>query len=142
MASQRCSLLSVAMIAPPHTPYAPALAALGLDLSKILLIRPKRHTDVLWTIEEALKSGNCSSVLFWLNQSGNKVLRRLQLAAEQGNALALCFRPHYLASQRTSASLRISVSPRVHGLATDILKCRGGRPYQGLQLNFSDIGYC
>ncbi|MFT7529240.1 MAG: hypothetical protein ACI9FD_000237 [Gammaproteobacteria bacterium] len=132
----------MAMVSPPHMPYAPALAAIGLDLNKILLIRPKSHTDVLWTIEEALKSGTCSSVLFWLNQSGNKVLRRLQLAAERSNALAICFRPEYLASQRTSAALRIKVSPRATGLVTDILKCRGGRPHQGLNLNFSDIGYC
>lgn len=132
----------MAMIAPPHMPYAPALAAIGLDLNKILFIRPGSRTDILWTIEEALKSGTCSSVIFWLNQTGNKILRRLQLAAEKGNTLGLCFRPESFASQRTSAALRLRVSPQQQGLRTDIVKCRGGRPHHGLSLNYSDIGYC
>src|SRR5262245_30517267 len=32
-------------IDPPHIPYAPALAELGIDLGKELLVRPQTHAD-------------------------------------------------------------------------------------------------
>ncbi len=131
----------MAMVSPPHIPYAPALKNLGMDLNKILLIHPRARTDALWTIEEALGSKTCSSVLFWLHGPDNKTLRRLQLAAERGDCLGLCFRPATNAGQCTTAALRLRIRPGADGAAVDILKNRGGRPHKNLKLNFSDIGY-
>jgi protein ImuA len=35
-------------IAPPHLPYAPALAAAGLDLARLLIVRCRSVADQLW----------------------------------------------------------------------------------------------
>src|SRR5437763_13293581 len=41
-------------LAPPHLPYAPALAAAGVDLANLVVVRaPGRH-DALWAAEQAL----------------------------------------------------------------------------------------
>lgn len=132
----------IAMIAPPCIPYAPALAGLGMDIGKILLIHPRAHGDALWAVEEALRSDTCSSVLFWLNGPDNKTLRRLQLAAERGGTLGFCFRPEKNAGQRSTAAVRLKAAPAKHGAVVDILKARGGRPRHGLTVHFADAGYC
>lgn len=131
----------IAMISPPCIPYAPALAQSGIEIGKILLIHPRARSDALWAVEEALRSDTCSSVLFWLNGPDNKTLRRLQLAAEHGGTLGFCFRPSQHSGQRTTAAVRLKVSPGEDGACVDILKARGGRPHHGLGLRFSDIGY-
>ena len=37
----------MAWIAPPHIPYAPALTACGIDLSRTLIVRPRAHSTVV-----------------------------------------------------------------------------------------------
>ena len=34
----------LAWVAPPHIPYAPALASAGLDLSRVMVVRPRSGT--------------------------------------------------------------------------------------------------
>ncbi|MDA1073614.1 MAG: translesion DNA synthesis-associated protein ImuA [Proteobacteria bacterium] len=58
----------IAWIKPPFIPYAPALSALGIDISKILLIHPRTHEDALWALERATRSGTCSATLAWLSE--------------------------------------------------------------------------
>src|SRR5450631_4675827 len=53
-------------IAPPHEPYAPALAQQGIELSRLLVVRPASATEALWAAEQALSSGVCAAVLLWL----------------------------------------------------------------------------
>ena len=36
-------------------PYAPALAAAGVDVSRVLLVHPKNHQEQLWATEQALE---------------------------------------------------------------------------------------
>ncbi len=131
----------IAMIAPPRIPYAPALAGRGMDTGKILLVHPRARSDALWAVEEALRSDTCSSVLFWLHGPDNKTLRRLQLAAEQGNTLGFCFRPAAGAGQRSTAAVRVRATPAPDGALVDILKVRGGRARRDLALRYADIGY-
>jgi protein ImuA len=132
----------IAMISPPRIPYAPALTRLGMDVGKVLLIHPRQRGDALWAVEEALKSSTCSSVLFWLSGPDNKILRRLQLAAEQGGTLGFCFRPTANAGQRTTAAVRLKVTANDNGATLDLVKVRGGRAHRTLQVRFADIGYC
>ena len=54
----------LAWVAPPHIPYAPALAEHGVDLAKVLVIRPRPGTDSLWATEQALQSGTKLLLLF------------------------------------------------------------------------------
>ncbi|MDZ7810356.1 MAG: translesion DNA synthesis-associated protein ImuA [Arhodomonas sp.] len=97
----------VAFIAPPWLPYAPALAAAGVALSRVLLIHPRRDTDTLWAVEQALRAGTCGAVLAWPRQVDGTSLRRLQLAAEAGDSMGLLFRRGDSADRASPAALRL-----------------------------------
>ena len=116
----------IAMIAPPFVPYAPALAAQGMDLSRLLVVHPADQPQALWSVEQALRSGTCAAVMAWPNRCDDRSLRRLQLAAESGNSMGLLFRNHTAASERSPAALRLALG-QSSGQRLDIriLKCRG-----------------
>jgi hypothetical protein len=46
----------LAWIAPPHLPYAPALAAAGIDIAKLVIVRTASAKETLWATEQALRS--------------------------------------------------------------------------------------
>jgi hypothetical protein len=117
-------------IDPPHIPYAPALAELGIDIGKVLLVRPKTHADALWALEQSIKSGTCSAALAWLDDAKLVVkdVRRLKLAARRGGTLTVLFRPDTAARRQSMAELRIHLhrAPAPDRLRVEILKRRGG----------------
>ncbi len=124
---------------PPQLPYAPALAAMGIDISKILMVHTKQHQDALWTLEQALKSGTCAAALGWLDerQLDNSRLRRLQLAARQGDALVWLCRPDNAANQASMAALRLRLgkaATATDSLQLTVLKQPGGWAGAQLQL--------
>lgn len=119
-------------IAPPCTPYAPLLAARGIDTQQVLLVHPRSREDLLWSTEQALRSATCSAVFSWLGAGDYRYaeLRKLQLAAAAGDSLAVLFRATPAAAQHAPAPLRLQLPAyrQVH-----ILKQRGGR--QGLDVS-------
>lgn len=117
----------IAWIAPPFEPYAPSLAAAGIDLSRILIVRVAQPQDALWASEQALRSNACGAVLSWPMRPRFADLRRLQIAAEGGQGLALLFRPAAAAAESSPAPLRLGLAAHAEGLAVNILK-RRGRP--------------
>lgn len=74
-------------------PYGPGLAALGLDASRLILVRPGSADDALWALEEALRCPSLAAVVGDGVLPGPVALRRLQLAAEDGGALGLLILP-------------------------------------------------
>lgn len=133
----------IAWIGPPWLPYAPALAAAGVDVDRILLVHPKHHQDQLWATEQALRSGTCSAVLSWPDprhlRHGD--LRRLQLAAREGDAWGVLFRPESAAATASPAELRLLLEPvagDAERLDVRVLKRRGGWPTDPLPLRFED----
>lgn len=117
----------VALIAPPHIPYAPALAAAGLDLAKLLVVRASSARECCWAMEQALRDGSCGAVVAWLDQqrSSFAALRRLQLAAETGAGVGIAFRAWGERSAASPAALRLALHPARSGLRIAVLKCRG-----------------
>jgi cell division inhibitor SulA/protein ImuA len=113
------------LVNPPHVPYAPALAVRGVDVSRLLLIRDVADEPALWAAEQALKSGACGVVLAWPGPVQVAQLRRLQLAAEQGDCLGVLFRPRRAAVTASPAVLRLRVDPVPLGLEVEVLKRRG-----------------
>ncbi|MBT4521175.1 MAG: translesion DNA synthesis-associated protein ImuA [Halieaceae bacterium] len=117
-----------AFIAPPYTPYAPLLAARGIDTRQILLIHPRNREDLLWSTEQALRSTTCSAVFSWLGNTAYRYseLRKLQLAADGGDALAVLFRSSQASKNHAPASLRLQMQEyrKIH-----ILKQRGGNQH-------------
>jgi hypothetical protein len=119
----------VAWLSPPHVPYAPALASAGLEPARMLIVRPRTGLDVLWAMEQALRSGACAAVLGWVGAVDGNALRRLKLAAEEGASLGVLFRPPGCRAESSPAALRILLEPRAGGgLDLEILKSRGGAP--------------
>ncbi len=115
-------------IAPPHVPYAPALAAAGIDLARLIVVRPRSAAEVLWTARQALASKGASAVLAWLGTPDMHSLRRLQLAAEQSQAFACLFRPPHAAGEFSPAALRLRLEAgQGRRLAVHVLKRRGPR---------------
>lgn len=125
----------ITWIAPPHVPYAPALSAAGIRLSRMLIIRPQRVRDTLWAAEQLLRDGGRSVTLLWLDACSERALRRLQLAAAEGESWGVIFRPRRHLVAASPAAVRIAVDSVNEKLAVDLLKCRGGRPVNGLQLS-------
>ena len=115
-------------IAPPHEPYAPALAQQGIELGRLLVVRPGSATEALWAAEQALGSGVCAAVLLWLKGTDDRWLRRLKLAAEAGGALGVLFRPERHRFESSPASLRLLMTQGEHEARLDLLKVQGGRP--------------
>jgi cell division inhibitor SulA/protein ImuA len=117
---------AIAWINPPHLPYAPALASAGIALDACLVVRPASSEDALWSADQALRSGACGAALFWLSGKTDYAwLRRLQMAAEAGKALAVLFRPAAAASQASPAHLRLRVHSHARHLAVSVPKRRG-----------------
>jgi cell division inhibitor SulA/protein ImuA len=112
-------------VAPPLSPYAPALAAAGVPLARLLLVDPPRPEQSLWAARQALASGSCAAVLAWPPRIDGAGLRRLQLAAEAGTTPLFLFRPQAAGCQASPASLRLSLSAAAGNLEIRILKRRG-----------------
>ncbi len=118
----------IAWVAPPFQPYPPALSGWGLNLSRLLIVRPKDDSEILWSAEQALSSGTCSAVLLWPEKLSDQDSRRLQLAAEKGRSWAIAFRPRRARQQPSAAALRIELEADQVGTHLHIFKSRGGHP--------------
>jgi hypothetical protein len=121
--SRRQRLL--AWIAPPYLPYPPALAAAGISLAHVIMVRTRSQRDTLWALEQALRSNACGAVLAWPGCIKYPELRRLQLATEGNPVFAVLFRPPQVAGETTPAALRLGLESCNGGLALRILKRRG-----------------
>jgi protein ImuA len=142
--------------------YGPGIAAFGLNLHRLLLVRVRREIEVLWAMEEGLRSGSVSAVLGEAATVPPIALRRLQLAAETGGATGLLLRPPDAALAVVSATTRWRVSslpttltfpPRgsfpIRGESVrsrvrwriELLRCRAAAPTSWL-LDWCDETHC
>jgi hypothetical protein len=110
-------------IAPPLDPFAPALAAHGMALERVLVVRA---ASPLWSFEQALGSGASDVAMAWARSPRAREIRRLQLAAERGKTLGVLFRPQRAARESSPAALRLALEPRPEGVRVTLLKSRGG----------------
>jgi hypothetical protein len=116
----------LALVAPPHLPYAPGFEALGVNLSRLVVVRTKSDGESLWAAERCLRSGTCAAVIAWPGAGSERAQRRLQAAAEEGKSFGVVFGPTRQAAQPSPAPLRIQLSANRGRLDLQILKRRGG----------------
>src|SRR3546814_20097342 len=83
----------LALIAPPHLPYAPALRQHGVALSKLTVVDTANDHDALWASEELLRS-RAGAVMLWHDNHDTITPRPLQLVPATGDALASCDSRH------------------------------------------------
>ncbi|NND99267.1 MAG: hypothetical protein HKN47_18260 [Pirellulaceae bacterium] len=90
--------------------YPPAAVALGIPADQIILVRPERHADVVWAIDQALR---CDAVGAVWGHVGSRLndrdARRFQLAAEIGNTPGLLVRPAAVRGRPSFAEVRFHV---------------------------------
>ncbi len=132
-------------VSPPYIPYAPALAEMGINLSRVLVTTPSTESDTLWVLEKALASQSCSVVLAWPGNLTAKELRRLQVASKEGHCLGILYRHSSAAKNASAAELRLRLhadpsSPlNLHScMRLEILKRKGGWATDAFEIEFSD----
>lgn len=113
-------------------PYAPALAAAGIDLARTIFVKPATPRENLWAIEQALRAEHLGAVIGWLPAGGSaesdfKALRRLHLLAQRHRTLAFVLRETRHAQAPSPAAVRLQLASNDHALEITLLK-RRGRP--------------
>jgi len=135
--------------------YGPGLAAHGLDPARIALVRAARDDDLLWALEEGLRtSGSLGGIAAVIGEIGRLPMvagRRLQLAAERSGIPALLLRRWRTGAEAAAERARPSAAmtrwriaplsslseaggPGPAGLIgqprwqVELLRCRGAEP--------------
>ena len=117
---------TLALIAPPYLPYAPAWQAAGIDLGVLHVVEASPR-DALWAFEQCLRSGACAAVLGWPVHTDGPALRRLQVAADSGECLGFALRDRRHAANPSAAALRVeAIRDAQGGTHWKVRKCRGG----------------
>lgn len=115
-------------------PYGPGLAPFGLTAGQFLFVRANNNVDVLWAMEEGLRTDGLCAVVGDGVVADFTATRRLQLAAEASATPAFILLPpgRKSAAEPLSAALtrwRIGSVPgadmRWHAA---LRRCRGGAP--------------
>ncbi len=127
---------------PPALPCTQALGQMGIDVRHLVVVPgpassdalagrgrpPPVATDLLWALEQTLRSGAAGLLLAWLPGplSGDR-LRRLQLAAQAHEAPAFVLRSLEARLQPSPAPLRLILHPQSDPdvLSVHLLKRRG-----------------
>lgn len=91
--------------------YPPGAAALGIDLARVLIVRPRRSADELWAIDQALRTRGMGAVLAWPEKADQRWLRRWQLAVEQSGVIGLFIRSDRVRGEPCFSDVRLQVSP-------------------------------
>lgn len=102
---------TVALVAPPYIPYAPAWQAAGVDLAHLEIVEADPR-NALWAFEQCLRSGACAAVLGWPQNADAQSLRRLQVAADSGDCLGFALRDRKHAANPSPAALRLEYVPQ------------------------------
>ena len=122
---------NVALLAPPHLPQPRAWLQAGIPLERLLVVEAT-SSDLLWSAEQTLRSGECGAVVLWAEAAGraldHRALQRLQLAAAHGRAACLLYRPLAAQQQPSPAPLRLRLAAEQGALQVQVVKCRGSVP--------------
>ncbi len=124
----------LALVAPPHLPYAPAWRRHGVVLAQLAVIEAADTGDALWAAEELLRA-HAGAVLLWQDRIDTRAQRRLQLAAERGDGIVLVYRQLARCDTASVAALRLKVDNCGGDTRIEVLKCRGARPARAYPLD-------
>ncbi|HEY4163116.1 MAG TPA: hypothetical protein VGM59_08635 [Dongiaceae bacterium] len=120
--------------------HAHGLRRFGIDPRRLILVGARRDEEILWAMEEGLKSRGLSAVLGEIGKLDLTASRRLQLAAEAGGVAAFALRRWRLmaAAEREAAQPIAALTRwRIAGLKggnggihwrVELARCRGGQP--------------
>jgi len=122
--------------------YPPAAAQAGIDLKRLIVVRPQNPTDERWALDQSLRSTGVAAVLCWSQQAPTRAWRRWQLAAEASGNLGLFVRPATARGDPSWADIRFLVQPQPAGagrrLRVELLRLRGQPGGQTIDLELDD----
>ena len=126
----------IALIAPPHVPYAPAFARHGIDPGRVIVVESAEEKNRWYrSAEQVLRANSAGAMLFWPRAVNDAQTRRLQLAAHESQSLAFVFTGTARAAHPSPAPLRIRLSRVEQKLCIDVFKRRGGVMSRALMLD-------
>jgi hypothetical protein len=128
---------SIVWVTPPYRPYAPALAAAGIDLSRLFVVRGRTLAEALWAYEQALRAPECGAAFGWMPSHEERLLRRLQVAAREGRTWGVLWRRPGQRASALSAPLRLSLALDRGALAVRVLKRRGADLAQPIRIDLT-----
>ena len=117
--------------------YGPGLRRFGLDWRRVVLVRAQDEREVLWAMEEALRSPAVACAVAELAHVDLLTSRRLQLAAESGRGAGIAVRAGAVDPAPNAALTRWRADPAACGGRTGadrlgwrlmLWRCRGGVP--------------
>ena len=118
--------------------HAPGLVGFGLDPGRLIVVRARKEREVLWAMEEGLRSGPLAAVVGETGVLNLTASRRLQLAAETGGTIGIAVSLERAEEFHNAATTRwrITSAPGAEppigvGLGparwrVELLRCRGG----------------
>lgn len=125
--------------------YPPSAAALGIDLEKVIVVRPASAADEVWAIDQSLRCEGVAAVWALVEHLDWRAFRRLQLAAESEHALGLIVRSSKWLGEPSWADTQFLVEPRLSSgprrLRVQITRGRG--PLGGsVELEIDEVTGC
>jgi hypothetical protein len=122
--------------------YPPAAARAGIDLARLIVVRPENAADEQWALDQSLRSPGVAAVWCRLEKCPPRLGRRLQLAAESGGNLGLLNRPAVARGDPSWAEVRFLVTPLVatagRRLRVELLRLRGNAGGRTWDLELDD----
>jgi protein ImuA len=100
----------------PTKVFPPALLAFGIPPSQVVFIDLHRDRDVLWVMEEGLKSTGLVAVIAEARELTLNASRRLQLAVEQSGVTGFILRCGPVGKNQTACVARWRISSLSSGL--------------------------
>ncbi|MEM7775116.1 MAG: hypothetical protein AAF732_05860 [Pseudomonadota bacterium] len=137
--------------------YGPGLLSFGLDPARLLVVSARRQSDVLWALEDGLRSRALVAVIGQIDDVDLTPARRLALAAgETQTPCLLITHPRGSAVAATATRWRISpsataphpldiASPGAQRFAVGLERCRSQPPRlagQDFVLEWRDETFC
>jgi protein ImuA len=123
--------------------YPPALAAWGVPVERMIVVRAESDADAVWAADQALRSRAAVAVWLRLDRLRSHDFRRFQLSAEEGNAVGVLFRPARARGQPTWADVQLAVEPRPstrgRKLRIEVTRCRHGTPGATATIDLDDV---
>lgn len=138
LARQQNSDRLLVFIAPPMRLNSEMLAEFGFELQRVLVLLTKSTAQALWCAEQCLASGCCYAAVLWQHDIAINQVKRLQLAADKGDALLTLLRQQKTVHLALPVSLALRLRAQPQGLHIEVTKRKGGWPADVFSLNMSD----
>jgi hypothetical protein len=107
--------------------YPPAAAGWGIDLQRLVIVRPRGAREALWAAVQSLSSPAVAAVWAPLERLDSREFRQLQLAAQAGRTLGLLLRPSHVRGEPSWADVRLGVGAGDWGLGAGEPASAGGK---------------